>query len=371
MQALSQKICQKYGWSARFEKEGSLNDEHVWNCFVTVGINDERQFATSPSTFKDTVEGNKKGMATAAQAAVDGLQEEVARQEAKPRRELVEVFPMPSHTNKSHHQKHTKNQNQENASSDNTKQQQQQQQQQPSAPPLFAIRGSSPPNWNKYIWSNKPKIVGIDTEGNQSSSRPPVLVQIATDDCVLLEIPAMVGTPPRLSDDLQRLLADDDIVKVFCDNFAHHDKRSLGLLPGLPKEKPQDMQENKKQKNSSCSATSNNDKGPESLDFSQGTIIDLEALSAKILGPVKVARGLSRIVALSMPELNVVIGKPPPSKKGGRFKSIGRFTMIEQGKAPPLTSLRDLSRKDQHYAAVDAWATLQAYKRLSLVTAAS
>lgn len=367
MQALSQKICQKYGWSARFEKDGhqqsdGSDDEHVWFCFVTVGINDERQFTTSPSTFKNTVEGNKKGMAAAAQVAVDGLREEVARQEAKPKRELSEVFPMPTHThNKNNNQKHNKNQSQEITSNDNTTAQQ------PSTPPLFAIRGSSPPNWNKYIWSNKPKIVGIDTEGNQSSSRPPVLVQIATDDLVLLEIPAMVGTPPRLSDDLQRLLADDDIVKVFCDNFAHHDKRSLGLLPGLPENKQKDKQEYKKQKNSSTS----DDKGPESLDFSQGTIIDLEALSANIVGPVKVARGLSRIVALSMPELNVLIGKPPPSKKGGRFKSIGRFTLIEQGKAPPLTSLRDVSRKDQHYAAVDAWATLQAYKRLSLVTVAS
>lgn len=315
MQALSQKVCQKYGWSARFAKEDdSVSDDGFWCCYVTVGLKDERKFAskdnTSPST---TAEGKKLGMAAAAQSAVDGLQDELARQEAKPKQELTQVFP-PMEVN-----------------------------------PNFIIRGSSQQNWDKYFWSQKPKIVGIDTEGNQSL--PPVLVQIATETCVILEITSMLGN--RLSDNLQRLLADNDIVKVFCDNFAHHDKRSLGLLP--PSEKNKD----KKVKAASGAL--------DVSDFSTPPIVDLEALSAKVLGPVKVARGLARIVTLSMPDLNVILGKPPPSK-GGRFKSIGRFALIDQGKAPPLSSLRDLKKKEQHYAAVDAWATLQAYKKLVATT---
>ena len=348
MQALSQKVCQKYGWSARFEKEEDADGGggHHWCCYVTVGLNDERKFSaptsSTTSSAEATADATKEGMASAAQAAVDGLQDELARQEAKPKLELTQVFPM----HNPHHQHHNDN----NVS-------------QPTPPPPFIIRGSSPPNWEKYIWSHKPKIVGIDTEGNQS--HPPVLVQIATDDCVLLEITSMLGH--RLSENLRRLLAHKDIVKVLCDKFGHHDKRSLGLLPPLEKKTKND----KKPKSTSSPSTSNNiNNGVDELDFSQGSIVDLEALSAKVLGPVKVARGLSRIVTLSMPELNVIVGKPQPSK-GGRFKSIGRFTLIEQGKAPPLSSLRDLSRKDQHYAAVDAWATLQAYKRLSVAVAHS
>ena len=65
-----------------------------------------------------------------------------------------------------------------------------------------------------------------------------------------------------------------------------------------------------------------------------------------------------------MPELNVLIGKPSGASKTKRFKDIGRYTLIEQGKLPPLQSIRDLTRKEQLYAAMDAWATLQAYQRL-------
>ena len=291
-QALSQKVCQKYGWSARFEKED------YWVCYITVGLNDTRRFVSQNNTSPDnTAVGVKEGTASAAQAALEGLQEEITRQEAKVKKELTDVFP-------------------------------------PTG--SFLIKGSSHQNWQEFIWGNKPKVVGIDTEGNQDSSRPPVLVQIATDSCVILEITSMNHN--KLSADLRRLIEDDDIIKVFCDNFAHHDKLSLGI--------PVD-------KNNS--------------GFSQGSILDLEVLASKLLGPTKVPRGLSRIVTLTMPELNVLVQKPPPAK-GARFKTIGRFTLIEQGKIPPLKSLRDLSRKDQRYAALDAWATLQAYKRLEIAS---
>lgn len=285
-QELAQKVCQRYGWSARFEKED------YWVCYITVALNDTRRFVSSDNTSPiDRATGAKEGTAAAAQAALDGLQEEVARQEAKPKRELTDVFPLGS----------------------------------------FQIKGSSHRNWEQFVWSRKPSVVGIDTEGNQN--HPPVLVQVATEETVLLEITSINGN--QLSADLQRLLADDTIVKVFCDNFAHHDKTSLGIH--VDREKKD--------------------------DFTKGSVVDLEAMTSALLGPVKVARGLSRIVTLVMPELNVLIQKQSAAK-GGRFKDIGRFTLIEQGRLPPIKSLRDLSRKDQQYAALDAWATLQAYKRV-------
>lgn len=315
-QDLNQKVCQKYGWSARFEKEQDADaTESFWVCYLTVGLNDERRFVSQDSTSNEaTPEGKKEGIASASRAALDGLAELLAIQEAKPKVELTQAFPLYPPGSKK----------------------------EDNLPPRFVIRGSSPGNWKKYIWGplskrtkeekDKPFVVGIDTEGNQKS--PPVLIQIATQDCVLLEITSMLGN--KLSDDLRRLLQDDSITKIFCDNYAHHDKKSLGL-----------WQDNNK---------------PADFD-GRGSVVDLEVLAANALGPVRVARGLSRIVTLVMPELNVIIGKPQVKKKG-RFKDIGKFALIEQGKIPPLQSLRDLKRKEQVYAAMDAWATLQAYQRM-------
>jgi 3'-5' exonuclease len=320
-QDLNQKVVQRYGWSARFEKEpfdNSSNDVNssrsYWVAYVTVGLNDERKFVSdnhvSPA---DTMDGKKTGIASASKAALEGLNEEIARQEAKPKKELTQVFPLyPAGKQGDNRQK-----------------------------PLFLIKGSSQRNWDQFIWDHKPAVVGIDTEGNQCS--PPILVQIATADAVLLEITSMLDN--QLSENLKRLLADNTIVKVFCDNFAHHDKKSLGIHR-------------------------HDHTGSHEADYSQGPVVDLEALASAILGPTKVPRGLSRIVTLVMPELNVIIGKPPPSK-GERFKDICRFAKIEQGKAPPITSFRDLSHKDRFYAAMDAWATLLAYNRITLATAAS
>jgi hypothetical protein len=316
---LNQKVVQRYGWSARFEKEpidsnsdDMNNNRSYWVAYVTVGLNDERKFVSdnheSPA---DTVDGKKTGIASASKAALEGLKEEIERQEAKPKKELTQVFPLyPAVTQGDTRQK-----------------------------PLFLIKGSSQRNWDQFVWDHKPAVVGIDTEGNQCS--PPILVQIATADAVLLEITSMSNN--QLSVNLKRLLADNTIIKVFCDNFSHHDKKSLGLR---------------------------NYDDTHEANYSTGPVVDLEALASAALGPTKVPRGLSRIVTLVMPELNVIIGKPPPSK-GERFKDISRFAKIEQGKAPPITSFRDLSHKDRFYAAMDAWATLLAYKRITLATAAS
>jgi len=280
-QELTQGIAQRYGWSCVIERE----DDGRWICTVTVGLKDRHQFASEDTTsVADTQEGLKKGTAAASEVALEGLQEEIRRQEAKPVRELTDIFPAP-----------------------------------------IDVYESNRENW-EYFWNHKPAAVGIDVEGNQIS--PPVLVQISTDDYTIIEAPTRGG----LSKDLVRLLRDDSVVKVFCDNFAHKDKICLGLADLIP----------------------NN-------GFIEGHVVDLEALATKVLGPVKVARGLSRIIVLSMPdEINNALIQKPTSK--GRFKNVGRFCLIEQGKKPPLKSIRQLSEKELQYAALDSWCTLQAYK---------
>lgn len=101
------------------------------------------------------------------------------------------------------------------------------------------------------------------------------------------------------------------------------------------------------------------------LHFSKPPIVDIEILALGLLGPVKVPRGLSKLISLCMPELNVRIEKPGKSSKQ-RHKNIGKFALIEQGKAKPLRGLFDLNKSLQQYAALDSWCTLKIYQRLLL-----
>jgi hypothetical protein len=279
-QELHQKVCQRYGWSTDFSRD----DQGRWKCTVCTGLNGWRTYVSDC-----TAENIKEGQEAASQVTLDGLKDEISKQEAKSTNELIEVFPDP-----------------------------------------ISVYESNTENWS-YFWQHRPAVVGIDTEGNQVS--PPVLVQIACDDYTILETPQQ----GRLSPDLSRLLSDKSIIKVFCDNKAHRDKRCLGL--SIPD------------------------------DLTAGDVVDLEVIANKLLGEAKSPRGLSRLVTLTMPELNVRIEKPKPKefygKEGrkGRWHSIGRFSLIEQGKAPPLQSVSDLSRHEQQYAALDAWCTLQVYGR--------
>jgi hypothetical protein len=278
-QEFNQKVCHKFGWSAQFDTD----DQGNWCVDVTVGFDDKRHFVSNCKASTVTDEGKKEGKEAVCQVALEGLQKEVEGQEAKPQLGLGEFFTQ-----------------------------------------KIAIYNSNQENWD-YFWKHRPAVVGIDTEGNQKA--PPVLVQIATDEYTILEIPKS-----SISENLKRLLQDDRVIKVFCDNFSQHDKKclDLGVFP-----------EN---------------------DYTKGSILDLEAMAAELLGPVSVARGLARITTMCMPELNVILGKPRQAKK--RFSSIGRFALIEQGKMPPLRGLHDLTPNEKQYAALDAWCTLQAYKRL-------
>jgi hypothetical protein len=97
-------------------------------------------------------------------------------------------------------------------------------------------------------------------------------------------------------------------------------------------------------------------------NFAKPPIIDLEVLFAHLFGSSKVARGLSKIISMAIPELNVRIVKPRNTNQ--RFKNIGRFALIEQGKARPLRGVYDLSEREQQYCALDSWCTLQAYLKI-------
>lgn len=276
LQILKQSVLQKYGWSGQFDR----NQDGYWYVDVALAINDTRRFLSD-----ETTDDKRKGHTNAASVALKGLEDVINEMESKQVKQLFQVFPQ-----------------------------------------KIDVYNSTNKNW-AYFWTHKPAIVGIDTEGNQKS--PPVLLQIATDDYTILEVPK----GQALSRHAKRLLSDDSITKVFCDNFSHRDKLCLGI-----------------------------DKKSIPVDLTDGPIVDLEAITSGLLGPVQVPRGLSKIVTMSgLCGIEVRIGKLKGTKRLG---NIGRFAMIEQGKAPQLKGLGDLSEKEQQYAALDAWCTLQAYRKL-------
>jgi hypothetical protein len=304
-QELQQNVSQKYGWSCHYDK-----DTHGhWYVEVVVGMNDNKYRFTAPNNSNSgDINNNIKAMKDRQQLrtkkqrdqydkaekevvsamALDGLAPHIANEEAKKQCQLSDVFPNPITIYDSTHN-----------------------------------HGAI---W-KQFWKDPPQCVGIDTEGNQTS--PPVLVQISTSEYTILE------APPRgnksLSTNLIRLLHDNNITKIFCDNFSHADKIALGMKI------PSDLSE-----------------------YVSPPIIDLEVLSGHLYGVTKVARGLAKIVSMSLPELsNVQIVKPKSASQ--RYKNIGRFALIEQGKARPLRGVNDLSEREQQYCALDSWCTLQAY----------
>eukprot|EP00536_Pseudo-nitzschia_multiseries_P017865 jgi/Psemu1/52940/gm1.52940_g len=204
--------------------------------------------------------------------------------------------------------------------------------------------------WERF-WTNPPTEVGIDCEGNQIS--PPVLVQVSTEDYTILEAPRN----GRLSDDLQRLLDTESIVKVFCDNFSDQDKVCLGLLKEkkkvkskekskekskfskFSKEPAQKQQQQQRRRQQACTKSSPSGRendcrsspNSNSTSTSKSDVADIEMMSRDVIGPTNTPRGLSKLLYLCYPELNVRIEKAGKSRSK-RFKLIGRFVAIEQGK---------------------------------------
>ncbi|GKY97192.1 hypothetical protein MPSEU_000677600 [Mayamaea pseudoterrestris] len=274
---LRQEVCIRYGWSTYYDQD----DDGYWYVQVTMGLDDDYEVQCQTFTSDSYTNNVKLGMAAASQCALDGLYYDIEYEESKPRLDLVQAF--------------------EDVELD--------------------IKDSD----NSWVWQefyrHKPRVVGIDVEGNNIS--PPVLVQIATEDYVILEAPQN----GYFSRGLYRLLRDKSITKVFCDK-SNRDKTSL------------------------------------KLSLNNRSVVELEDLANDIFGTNSVARGLGKIATLCMPDYShLAIVKP----KGNRYHDVREFVMIEQGRAEPLESIYDLSDDARRYAALDAWVTLECYMSLQKV----
>ena len=78
---------------------------------------------------------------------------------------------------------------------------------------------ASDASW-RALWNAKPRVVALDAEGTHFS--PPLLVQVAYGDRVLLDVPGHVV----VGRELRRLLADESITKVF---FGPPSSENLGV----------------------------------------------------------------------------------------------------------------------------------------------
>jgi hypothetical protein len=288
--AVLNKLCQQFGWSSFYHRDG----EGYWSVEVRCGPGrDALVFASANASKDNTNKGKKEGHRAAAAVALKGLSHEVERERAIPTLPLKEACG-------THFAKRVR------------------------------IVESNDAAWSEF-WSSPPTVVGVDVEGNGQS--PPCLVQIATATTVIIEAPvsnAMEGGMRALSVNLQRLLADDTIVKVFCDSRTEADKKCLELT--IP------------------------------VDMTMGTVVDIECISAKRMGhgPSR-DRGLARIFSevYTLPKAGVRVSKP------GGYSEVKRFTRIEKGWLPQLESVWELSKTELEYAALDAWITLLAWVHLT------
>lgn len=266
-QTLTQSVCQKYGWGIEY---GADEDTGQWIVDVFHGIGKYNRY-TAPIP-----NGDKKGKAAVSEIALRGLKEIIEKEESKRTISMNDIFPEP----------------------------------------ITILDSYSENCWERF-WNDPPACVGVDAEGNQIS--PPVLVQISTENYTILEVP-LNG---RLSNDLQRLLNTESIIKIFCDNFSNRDKKCLGLNmvfeDGKNEKDGQHM--NSSKTNGKCDRSFVN----------KPSVVDIEILAWDLFGPTRVPRGLSKLISLCMPELNVRIEKQGKSLKQ-RYKNIGKFARIEQGK---------------------------------------
>jgi hypothetical protein len=262
-------ICSRYGWSI-VESSSFKDDPKVWTCTVMPGRRDRRVFTSTESKLQ------------VRQMALEGLALSMKQEEAKRVvSDFRELFPNTIPIHDSREKKH----------------------------------------WDTF-WNRKPAAVGIDTEGNRQT--PPMLVQIATPDYCIIEVPQN----NELSPNLKRLLDDTSIVKVLCVGKGDQDLACLGLSK------------------------------------TEASVVDLEALMVPDFGPVPNCRGLARILTLCMPELNVQIRKPPRKMRLSPSAGVSPFILMEMGQRKPPSSIHDLTEKELQYCALDAWCTLQAYQRL-------
>ena len=188
-QHLAQEICGRFGWGLRYFHDGT-----TWCVEVGIGKHGKNIFKASTPMPDGSTEGRhlskaaKAGTKAAAEVAVTGLAQDVARELERPTVTFESIFE-------------------------------------------GSFRGeileATPDSWKKlraHLDSDEiPRCVGIDAEGIHST--PPKMVQIATRKMILIELP---GSRGRLSDELEELLWDDSISKIFCDS-TNSDKACLGL----------------------------------------------------------------------------------------------------------------------------------------------
>ena len=386
-QILQQDICHKYGWSyavtatvipIQVDGTGLPVEGQQYVCTVIVGHQKIHTFTSSVSEVD------------VYQLAINGLQTVIQDEEQKPAMSLREFLSTTSPLGAGIAA--TSATNATNATN-------------PSITTIPIYDSHDVRNWD-YFWSHKPTVVGIDTEGNNCI--PPILIQIAVihhnETYCIIEAPLQqrrkshiahnntrigngttIGTNTTdptvmasLSYNMQRLLNDTSIVKVFCDNFAHKDKIALGILAStsvlsttssnITSDNIYNNVGSKRQNQSN----STNMYGFQCHPPQQSSIIDLECVMNEMYGPVTVARGLSRIMNLTI-ATQVRICKSSSSSSSntnntasaGRWKNVKKFVLLEQGKIKPITNLfRDLSPIELQYAADDAYATLLVYNFL-------
>ena len=191
-QALEQGVCGQHGWSSRYFRDPATG---CWCVEVRWGVGPDagRVFASEDAS-EDTKPGAKRGHAAAATVALAGLADVLAVANAKPAVTIEAAFG-------------------------------------PRFDATCRVVNTWSAFWALCASAAPPPVVAIDVEGNLRA--PPVLVQAcawcdAGEDLSVCVLEAPSATD-GLSEDLRRLLADDRVVKVFCDGSGGADKRSLGV----------------------------------------------------------------------------------------------------------------------------------------------
>ena len=274
-QQLEQGLLQKFGWVSEY----SLTKAEGWIVVVSCGQHGVFEFASNDHS-PDSIKGRKIGRAAAAAVAVLGLQPIAALEAA---RQVIHAEQLYQCTFKG------------------------------------KVAQATPEQWVGF-WSWRAAqglvaAVAIDCEGfpPQDLGLTPMLIQVATDEMILMELP---GPQRQLSPDMQKLLSDNSIVKVFCDG-TRSDRRALGLPTEL-----------------------------------SPTVQCIEDLANQAFGMSKVSRGLCGIASLVL---------EPRVTKGKSYLSF--FLKAQSGYMP--STLDAIPPQEALAAAVDAWLTLYAWRSLS------
>lgn len=267
------QLCGLIGWGRKLFYDAGAG----WVAEVTCGLQEMYRVETL-AHHPQTKKGEKAGRAAAAEKAVKVLQPVAERALAQEPVALEDVFKQ--------------------------------------GVPMDILE-SCPSTWSNF-WNvvheleDSQRAVGVGTEGNDGTGLP-ILVQIAIQNLVIIEFPRACPDA-QLSADLQKLLADESIMKVFCDSAKHRDIKALGLSHTSP------------------------------------GVVNLETVAAEKFGNASGLRGLATISGLL---LGMRISKGDPSA----------WMEIEKHDNP--RTLSDFSSKALRYAAVEAHCALRAWNEFN------